>query len=188
VTCAEFDRWLDEGQPRERLEAMSAHATSCARCMRALAAALEVDALLASPDRIAGRAPADFTERVMNRVIVTPQISAAPISAPARLGTGLRSGPLWLRAVSDPAVVLALLVAALVAWRGPALVVAAPAAALALAGRAAALFSAPRLVPPGVPDWARLGVMIAALPPLAWLGWRLFRATEAVAARVARHP
>jgi len=185
VTCAGFDRWLDEGRPRAGLEVMSAHAEGCARCMRALAASLELDALLASPVRTAHPSPASFTERVMRRVSATPQV--APVAPPAWLGAKARSAPIWLRVLSDPAAALALIVAALFAWRGPELLSAVPVVGLAISGAVASLLSAlrlPSLAP--MPEAFPLALMFASLPAMLWLGWRLLRATEALTARVAR--
>jgi hypothetical protein len=83
-------------------------------------------------------------------------------------------------------VVLALVVAALALWRGPALWAMAP-AAIALAARLGGWFNAPPLAIGGpISESARLGLMVASLLPLSWLGWRLYRATESVASRVAR--
>ena len=185
MSCADFDRWLDDGRPGARLEAMSAHAAGCARCMRSLAASLDLEALLAAPARVEAAAPASFTERVMRRVRVTRQV--APVAPPAWLGARARSAPLWLRVLSDPAVALALILAALFAWRAQKLVAAAQAATAAWSGAILgplASFGARAFGP--MPEAFPLALMIAALPPMLWLGWRLMRATEAMTARVAR--
>jgi hypothetical protein len=186
VTCAEFDRWLDEGRPRATLQAMSAHAAGCARCMRALAASLELDAALAAPSRVQARAaPAGFTERVMRRVSVTPQVSSAP--AAAWLAEKARTAPLWLRVLSEPAVALALAAAALLAWRGPTLFTTAPGALAAIAGAITNLSGSLKLpLAQPMPQALPLALMIAALPPLLWLGWRLLSASEAATLRAAR--
>ena len=170
MTCAEFDRWLDEGAvaapEREALE----HLRTCARCAAALRAARELDVALAD---FAAPAPAGFTERVMRRVVDAPRrvVAWAPAAEMAW----------WVRVAADPAVALALVVGGLVAWRGAAL----PGVAMSLVESALAkLPGAPPALPGGA-DWRALiaplsspsvvlALSIAVAPGMLWASWRLY--------------
>jgi hypothetical protein len=112
--CADFDRWLDQGADAAFAPAMRAHAADCARCGEALAATEAIDAWLeASPV-----APARFSDRVMARIErleqARPTIAWSPVPADDL--------PWWTAILRQPAVVLAAMVAALVLWRGDALI------------------------------------------------------------------
>jgi hypothetical protein len=139
MNCAAFDRWLDEaGSEREsgaardsaaarEADAAHAHAAGCARCAAALAASHAIDALLGAP---AVAAPPAFTDAVMRRV------AAASRARAARPAPWIESSamPLWVRAAAEPPAVFAALLAALVAWRGDALMRAAAVAGAAAGG------------------------------------------------------
>jgi hypothetical protein len=106
--CRTFDRWLDEGRSPSAEAPMLAHARTCARCTAALAAALEVEALLVEP--LATSAPAGFTAGVMRRLAAAPRARAAivlPEAAPLEW---------WLRAPADPPAAMALVLAGLLWW------------------------------------------------------------------------
>ena len=67
MTCAEFDRWLDEGMAEDVSATALAHAHACARCSATLEAARAVEtALLARQAPL--RAPAGLAPSVMARV------------------------------------------------------------------------------------------------------------------------
>jgi hypothetical protein len=108
MSCAELRRWLDEGRGAEGAAPAHAHAASCATCAALLSAEEEIERLLMEP---LPQAPAGFTERVMAR------LPARPVEVPLVV---LRT-PWWLRATSDPAAVLALVLAGLLSWPGGAL-------------------------------------------------------------------
>jgi hypothetical protein len=121
MECERFERWLDQGRPESEAPAASAHAATCPRCAAALDAALEIDALLATAPPAA---PPALTETVMARV---------SLIAGARRPAWRPEPPAldwWVRAAAEPGVALAFALAALIAWRGAAL--------LALATRGAA--------------------------------------------------
>ncbi|MBI1799297.1 MAG: hypothetical protein HYR73_06385, partial [Candidatus Eisenbacteria bacterium] len=101
MTCAEFDRWLNEGCPGAGHAPALAHARECARCAGAWAGALEIDRRLTS---FTPATPAGFAARVMTRVGAAPR-RAAPWSPPDPMDW-------WVRAAADPATVLALALAA----------------------------------------------------------------------------
>lgn len=127
-------------------------------------------------------APAMFTERVMARVAVTPQRSAQG-------ATGWMNAPAlewWVQAAADPAVALALLLAALLLWRPEFLVPAFEAGAAWLRGGLAAaaaplsLDALQHVLPLGAFAHAlpqgpfALALTLALLPGVAWGSWRLF--------------
>ena len=101
MICQAFDRWLDQGMPPGGEAAFLDHAASCPACARARAAAEALEgALTGSPIRL--QAPAGFADRVMSR-IEHPVL--APMTAPAT--------PWWLRALTEPAGMLAMLLIAI---------------------------------------------------------------------------
>jgi len=103
MRCAEFQRWLDRERPGAAATAAMHHAAGCASCARRVAAEEAIDRLLAEPPP---RAPAGFGDRLMARL---PERRAVPIEVGS-------ATPWWLRAATDPAAVLALLLLGLVAW------------------------------------------------------------------------
>ena len=156
MTCDRFEQWLDDGRPGAAAP-FEAHAGGCARCARALAAAIEVERWLEGAAPVAP-APHGFTDRVMARLAPPP-----PALAPALAW--------WVRAAGQPACVLAAAVAALFAWSPDAWFVAA---------RAARAVTNPVA---GVDPVAVLALAFAALPGLWWFGERL---TRPLAARTIR--
>ncbi len=109
MNCAAFDRRLDALGPDDLGAEALAHAAACGRCGRALDAERKLAVLLAAPP--AGRASADFTDRVLARV-TAPARAARPagIAAPPRFAD---PQPFWARLLAEPAVLAALALAAL---------------------------------------------------------------------------
>jgi hypothetical protein len=166
-TCEELDRWLDDGRPEGTRDLGEAHATACARCREALAAALDVERALALPEP-ASRAPAAFTDAVMQRVSMTSRdLRPAP---PSLAG--------WL--LADPAAATACVLGFLVVWwREPLWVL-----ALTISARAVALVPLiSEQVAFGVLDAfaspaALAGLALALLPLIGWGSWLLMRWCE----------
>ncbi len=136
----------------------------------------ELDAALAA---FRAAAPPRLTDRVMARLSATPQ--RAPEWAPAP------TLDWWVRAAAEPASVLALLVAALMAWRPGAMGQGMLSLAQFMIGgarsiiermgvpAAAAPFAAPLSNPRIV-----LALTLTVLPAVLWASWRLFRWAERV--------
>jgi len=101
MTCAEFERWLDEGRLEAQPATAMAHAAACNSCARALVAAEAVERFLALEPP---PAPAGFTRRVMARV-------ETPVAVP--LPPAL---PWWMRAALEPAAILAMVLLTVVTW------------------------------------------------------------------------
>jgi len=183
ASCETFERWLDAGRPAAAEPAARAHAAGCARCATALRAALEVEGLLAAG---LAPAPAGFAARVMERVEAARRAGAAPAGyAPHAAPIAPPAFDWWVRAAADPAAALALVLAALVAWRGEAMVAlvarglerlsaqplfATSAAAGGALARAAGSLSLTAPGPIGL-------VVLMALP---WASWLLFRWSESL--------
>lgn len=104
MSCEAFDRWLDAGRPE--IADLRAHATSCSRCARALAAAIAIDEALALP--VTAQTSPSFTDEVMRRA----RAARAAAPAPASLAW-------WVKVWAQPAAAAACVLLALVAWRGP---------------------------------------------------------------------
>src|SRR5262245_19052682 len=124
--CMEFERWLDQGADAEFAVAMRAHAARCHRCSEALAAMESIDAWLAEPPA----APSGFSDRVMAQIERVEQARPALPWVPRPID----DLPWWNAILTQPAVVLAALVAALVLWRGETLLRATVAGVSWLAG------------------------------------------------------
>ena len=107
MDCGRFARWLDDGMPRAEADEAGAHASSCERCAASLAAARRLDAALAAAS---ARAPAEFTERVMERVARARSARVLGVVEADAL-------PWWVRAAAEPAAALSLALAALVLWQ-----------------------------------------------------------------------
>jgi len=148
------------------------HARDCAHCAAALEAALELEAAMAS----APAAPHGFTDRVMARVAETPQLSARearhfgvtslPIPAPVL--------PWWVRAMQQPATLLAAALAAVLVGWGDALFRGSNSAA---AGFATFLATASAQVPAAsllADPRVALAMAIALTPSLLWASRRLY--------------
>jgi len=171
MDCERFERWLNEGREAATDAGGHAHAASCARCGAALAAARALDAALASPAVVA---PADFVERVMERVARARQ---------ARLLTWIEPEvlPWWVRAAAEPVTVLSLALAALVLWQYPLLARLAVAAFQALASPAVATFMHQLAAPRFTLDLSAFsdpfvftGLVLAGLPFAWWAGLAVY--------------
>jgi hypothetical protein len=80
VSCAAFERWLDEGRPDAGASGALAHAGTCPRCAKLL----ELEEALAGAATV--RAPAGFTDAVLARIHAEPARAARPARAvPGRL-------------------------------------------------------------------------------------------------------
>ncbi|HEU4333467.1 MAG TPA: hypothetical protein VFT32_03145 [Candidatus Eisenbacteria bacterium] len=108
MRCDDLTRWLDEGMPpggAVTIGSARAHAASCERCARALAAAATIErALSASPPAPASGAE-PFVASVLARIAAEPRAAAGPRSAAepraearpaARLGWALLSEPAFV--------------------------------------------------------------------------------------------
>jgi hypothetical protein len=171
MDCERFERWLNEGAGAEAGAEGHAHAASCARCGAALAAARALDAALGQPVVVA---PADFAERVMERV------ARARV---ARLFSWIEPEvlPWWVRAAAEPATALSLVLAALVLWQYPLLERFAVAAFQALVSPAVAAFMHQLAAPRFTPDLSAFsdpfvftGLVLAGLPFAWWVGLAVY--------------
>jgi len=95
MTCADFERWLDDGRLPAEGDGFLLHARQCTACARSLAAAEALTGALREP---APSAPPGFTDAVMTR-----------IERPASVAVLAPVTPWWLRTLNEPAAVLALL-------------------------------------------------------------------------------
>lgn len=175
MTCAEFDRRLDDAGiaalDREALD----HATQCARCAAALAAAREIEGALAA---FSAAAPAGFTERVMKRVSGSTR-RARVWSVPFELDW-------WVRAAADPAAALAVAVTGLLVWRGDAaLKLASALVSEGFAGMVAWLGRWPSIPAPSARMMTQFSnplvvtaLALAVAPAMIWASWRLFTWAE----------
>jgi len=167
MTCEAFDRWLDAGRPA--MTDARAHATSCSRCARSLAAAIAVDVALALP--AAAATSPSFTDEVMRRA----RAARAAVPASASLAW-------WVKVWTEPVAVAACVLIALVAWRGPELAALGMAAASRLTGwsnGALQLLDSVNVLraltsPLVIVGWA---------PAVCWASWWLFQWSERFVAR-----
>jgi hypothetical protein len=178
VTCAAFERWLDEGSPDDRAAAMDAHARTCDRCARSARAAAAIDHAFASSVMSAtARASEGLTDRVMARIDRVEDLrrTHAPLVAAPAL-------PWWLDALAQPVTALVALLCGLVVWRYETLLggfaVTAKLLSLATPPLVSGLARAEAwLLPPGTADpytVTAVGVAIlaaAAVPSLALARW-----------------
>jgi hypothetical protein len=171
MDCEYFERWLDEGPGETPGAEGHAHAASCARCGAALAAARALDAAL---ERSAIAAPADFAERVMERVARARQARLLAWIEPEVL-------PWWVRAAAEPTTALSLALAALVSWQYPVLARFTVAAFQALASPAVATFMQQLAAPRFTLDLAAFsdpfvftGLVLAGLPFAWWAGLAVY--------------
>ena len=187
MTCLELERLLDEGaQDRLPAEAL-AHARACARCERSLARARSLERSLEAHFSSRGEEPpAGFADRVLARVVRGEARGVRWLALPDAL-------PWWTRVPAEPAVALALGVAALLLWRGDRWLEATRSAWPALA-------EAPHLVrewalatgfgpalhaigqafagAPGAPWTVNLGLTVGVAPLVALAGWMMWHAGE----------
>ena len=107
--CRQFARWLDDGgvDPLVASQAQ-AHAAECRDCGELLADEQAVLSVLRGEGEraVLPPVPGDFAERVMRQVALTPQVRAQHLSAFVVLPADAL--PWWIRAVVQPASVLAL--------------------------------------------------------------------------------
>lgn len=165
MNCTEFDSWLDRGRTAAEHAAALAHASACARCARSLATADAVDSMLAAPPEAA---PAGFTERVMRRVADSRRpLDAHSFDHPVAW---------WVRLAAEPATALAMILAALLAWRGDRLMHAVPPLERWATQASLALSSAsPRTLEHAAQTpLIALALALAALPIVLWISWRAF--------------
>lgn len=186
MKCSGFERWLDEGMPEAGAPPARGHTAQCDACARRLAAAVEMDALLAEPTE----APAEFTDRLMARVEATPR-PAPRVSLPALIPDAL---PWWVRAAADPATALSFILAGLVLWKMPAIVEGGTRTLARLPDLMRAVV--PAIIPPAGPAASTGGAPVDAVatlalamgfaPLLGWMGLLLYRGSREFAQRTAR--
>ena len=161
MTCETFIRWLDDGRPEADRVAALAHGGSCASCAEQLAAAEAIDTLLVG----APAAPRGFADRIMARVAVTPQERPSVLAidnfplAPAI--------PWWARVALEPVCVLAVVLGAVLLWRGSVLTAA---VTVEMAKFAAWAVVAPGTLANGWLPPTMLTAATFALAPLVFLG------------------
>jgi len=180
MTCADFERWLDEGKPASGPDAAraleaSAHAESCALCAQARRAAVEIEGMMS---RATPQASPAFVDRVMARIEAEPRTVPAVPAPPSLLY------PWWVRSAAEPASVLAFLLAALLAWRidwvGAAVrLIAGVARSFASLVAPAGAAIAPAADHPAI----GLGYLLVCALPLLWLSFVLYRWAERLAER-----
>lgn len=184
MNCATFEQRLDAGVLDAIAPDALAHAASCVRCTRALAAARSLESAFErhrATQRVA--APHAFADGVMARVrLRQPSSRNAFVSDPT---------PWWVELAAQPTAIGAFAVAALLAWRGPWLWTL-TAKAFAPGGAASSLaagsfISLPvwarvltwSLMPFGESDWTTSIAIALCLSPLALVaGYALYRAAE----------
>lgn len=166
IGCEQVDRWLDQDGPESDAAACRAHAASCARCTAALAAALEIETLLAADF---APAPATLTPQVMARVTVARR-AEWQVAPPAF--------EWWVRAAAQPSVVLAFAIAALLIWRGNLLLALTGQGTVWLGGQ---LAGAARAVPAAFDPATRAALWFTLLIGAPWASWLLFRWSESYA-------
>ena len=167
MDCERFERWLDQGRPESEAPAASAHAATCPVCAAALDAALEIEALLAAAPPAA---PPALTEAVMARVSLTV--------GTRRLAWRTEPPPLdwWVRAAAEPGVALAFALAALITWRGAALLALAIRGAGWVVGALGGLAAAPVGFGPATRHALEITLMLA----VPWASLLLFVWTESL--------
>lgn len=192
MNCLEFERLLDQGEPERLPDAARAHARECARCQRSLARARSLEraldqhfsSALASGEQV----PGAFVDAVMERVHRGEARGVRWLLLPDAL-------PWWVRAAAEPPVAFASGVAALILWRGDAVLSAARSGlhVHALATRIVEWFGAVGLdaggsalarafVPGPGAHWSVIAAMaIGVAPALALAGYSLWRLGERLA-------
>jgi hypothetical protein len=114
--CRQFARWLDDGGADPLVASRAqAHAAECRECGELLAGEQAVLAHLRGEGEqaILPPAPGGFADRVMRQVALTPQVRASRM--PAFVALPADALPWWIRAVVQPASVLALMLAGVAA-------------------------------------------------------------------------
>ncbi len=110
MNCETFATWLDEGRPPFDRDQALRHVEACSSCADELAAARALDEVLAQ--RLES-APASFAADVLARLPEQPATTPDVESVPE---IGL---PWWARILTEPLVILSIMLATLVAgWGG----------------------------------------------------------------------
>lgn len=172
MTCANFERWLDDGRPDRDAPRMLAHAATCGLCEGALQAASEVEAALSfvPTDVMPAATSAGFNDSVMRKV-----------HAVALLQEAEKASSWWARALTEPSFVVSIALATGAVWQYRAL------SALALAFSARVVLWIDGLLGPrnSSPGWeavanpvAMLGLALAITPPILWISWRFFQVRQ----------
>ena len=173
MTCAEFDRWLDEGMHEADGAAARTHASACARCAATLQAALAIETAFSEASvaarAVPARAPEGFASSVMARVRELEAARGLQIAeaSPQRW---------WIRLLSDPvatvSITVSLLALGLLLWN--------PAWVLRFGGWLGAhclsWVASAGTVPVNSTLW--LAVFATATPFTVWLVWQIGRALE----------
>lgn len=171
MTCAELDRWLDEGMPEADARTARAHAATCARCAAALEATLAIETTFVESSAVArsipaARAPEGFAAGVMAQVRELEPARIAETPAPRW----------WIRVLSDPVAtvssVVAVLVLGILIWN--------PAWMIRLGGSIGAGWlawvSGTAAMPMNSTLW--LAVLATAVPFALWWLWQVGRGVE----------
>ncbi len=184
MNCLAFDRLLDTGDLAALPDDALTHAVTCARCARSLAVARSLEAAferhLAAADVAA---PAGLAGAVMARVSLRQRASRASFVADLT--------PWWVGVAAQPSAVGAMVIAALLTWRGPWLL-AATQRAFGPGGAAFSFAAGPlatasqwtrttvhAFVPSSGGDWTTSIAIALCLSPLALVaGYALYRAAE----------
>jgi len=118
MNCPEFERWLDHDMPEAARADALLHADACPGCAELLEAAVTVEAMLREEPRHEAaptRAPAGFADAVLARI---EGMDTASAGGHAKAAT--RREPWWIVWALDPAsvvaITLAVVVAALARW------------------------------------------------------------------------
>lgn len=185
IHCDSFELLLDAHGPDDLPADAVAHAATCARCARALAAARSIESLLIAPTAVP--APSGFTDRVLARIRTAPVTAPAIVSA--RVPALFDPLPQWIRCIAEPATAGALVIASLVVWQAPRLLAMARVLGSAVAARAAgeSVTVDPSLWPSAMStalgnDAVRLALVVtgSSLAPL--VAFLLYRWSERLAA------
>lgn len=116
MNCVAFERWLDEGDVAQVPAEWAAHVAACERCTRALASARALESALGTHFSSEPAAtPVHFTARVLERIDAFEAQRAPATFVSEAL-------PWWVRVASEPTVVGASLIAAVLLWQGDAIV------------------------------------------------------------------
>jgi hypothetical protein len=152
MTCTEFQRWLDEDCPKGDLPRSSEHSAQCVRCEQQLAAAQELERLLAVVPPV--EMAAGFNDAVILQIRAETRAGARR-QALSTLGT----------IVAEPIVPLALATMAIIAPLFGNVAVAVD----RLTSHPLGILSSPQTLLP---------LAVASAPLILWISWFLFRIFE----------
>ena len=198
MNCLAFERLLDGGELAALPAEAAEHVAACARCARSLARARALESALERhfAATLAPHEPGPsgaFTDRVHARVVEAEARGTRWLALPDAM-------PWWVRAAAEPAVAMAGVVAALLLWKGDALLTASRAwipATLAASQQAnellrgvglerfAAAFAHALLPDPTAPWTVVTATLLAVAPLLALAGLAAWRLGERLVALVA---